>query len=112
GFRNVVATRPHGEGAPVASQLADKQMLLMALATIRVETAGFLPISEAVSVYNTTAGGKPFYRSAPPQGPGNQGPPDGQQYRGRGYIQLTGRANYADIGKRLGLGTQLVDDPE
>ena len=29
---------------------------------------------------------------------GNQGPPDGAKFRGRGYVQLTGRTNYAKYG--------------
>ena len=41
---------------------------------------------------------------------GNTQPGDGQRFKGRGYIQLTGRANYAAAGKALGL--DLVGHPE
>lgn len=41
---------------------------------------------------------------------GNIHPGDGAKYKGRGFIQLTGRANYKAIATRLGLA--LVDHPE
>ncbi len=41
---------------------------------------------------------------------GNTQPGDGERFKGRGYIQLTGRANYAAAGKALGL--DLIKNPE
>jgi putative chitinase len=41
---------------------------------------------------------------------GNTQPGDGKRYKGRGPIQLTGRANYALYGELLGL--PLVEQPE
>jgi len=45
---------------------------------------------------------------------GNTEPGDGYRFRGRGYVQITGRANYARLTKELGLGPEadLVADPE
>ncbi len=41
---------------------------------------------------------------------GNTQPGDGRRFKGRGYIQVTGRANYTAAGRALGL--DLVNNPE
>lgn len=92
--------------------LGDKNMVLMALATIRAETASFRPINEGISRFNTSAGGLPFDLYDNRADLGNRGRPDGPNFRGRGFIQLTGRANYTRLSAELGLGTQLVTNPE
>lgn len=43
-------------------------------------------------------------------GPGNTQAGDGYKFHGRGFVQLTGRANYEHYGKALGL--DLVNHPE
>lgn len=98
--------------ALVARDLSDKPMVLMALATIRAETESFEPIAEGLSRYNTSPSGHPFDLYDHRKDLGNQGPPDGERYRGRGYVQLTGRFNYAKYGRAIGLRNRLIKEPE
>jgi putative chitinase len=41
---------------------------------------------------------------------GNNSPGDGYRYRGRGYIQLTGKENYQRVGKAIRV--DLVSNPD
>jgi predicted chitinase len=43
---------------------------------------------------------------------GNTQPHDGSRYHGRGYVQTTYEGRYADISQRLGLGNELVANPQ
>ncbi len=43
---------------------------------------------------------------------GNSTPGDGRRFKGRGLIQLTGRANYAEYGRELGREADLLQTPE
>jgi predicted chitinase len=43
---------------------------------------------------------------------GNTDPDDGYNYRGRGLTQLTGKANYADVDRALGLKGELIKNPD
>jgi predicted chitinase len=43
---------------------------------------------------------------------GNAMPGDGRRFKGRGLIQLTGRANYAEYGRALGREAELLQTPE
>jgi peptidoglycan L-alanyl-D-glutamate endopeptidase CwlK len=108
---NIETNLPFVMTALNAAGLGDKNMVLMALATIRAETGNFTPLSEFQSKFNTPPGGPPFSLYDNRRDLGNQGPPDGANFRGRGYIQLTGRSNYLVHGQAIGMGTQLVTDP-
>lgn len=110
--QNIEQNLPVVLNALVAPQLANKPMILMALGTIRAETECFLPISEGQSAFNTSPGGHPFDKYDSRADLGNQGPPDGEQFKGRGFVQLTGRTNYQVHGKAIGLGDQLIQNPD
>lgn len=82
------------------------------LATALHETARTMqPISERGGIAY-------FWRMYDPQGTrpgvakalGNTKPGDGARFHGRGYVQLTGRANYAKASAALGV--DLIADPE
>ncbi len=110
--RNIQQHLPFVLGGMAGASMADKPMLLVALASIRAETEAFVPCDEGVSRYNTSPGGRPFDLYDNRRDLGNQGPPDGSTFRGRGFIQLTGRANYQEHGQAIGLGDRLLTEPD
>jgi peptidoglycan L-alanyl-D-glutamate endopeptidase CwlK len=91
--------------------LTSLQVVLASLATIRAETAGFVPLDEGLSRFNTSPGGHPFDLYDNRSDLGNQGPPDGASFKGRGFVQLTGRRNYTKLGPVAGV-PGLVSRPE
>ncbi len=104
---NIARYLPYVEAALGVAGLTDASLVLGALATIRAETEGFVPISEFPSGFNTRPGDPPF--SAYDKRLGNRAG-EGGRFRGRGFVQLTGRTNYEKYGQRIGL--PLVDEPE
>lgn len=108
---NIEQNLPAVLAALQAKGLTSVPIVAAALATISVETGRFAPIDEYVSRYNTSLGGRPFDLYDSRKDLGNRGPPDGAMFRGRGYVQLTGRANYAKFGPLVGVPT-LVERPE
>jgi putative chitinase len=109
---NIKANLPVVLTGLVDRDLTEKSMVLMALGTIRAETEIFLPISEGQSRFNTSPNGAPFDLYDFRRDLGNNAVGDGSKFRGRGFIQLTGRSNYSFHGSAIGLGTGLIDSPE
>jgi peptidoglycan L-alanyl-D-glutamate endopeptidase CwlK len=108
---NIKRNLPFVLGALKRAGLHDRLLVLMALATIRAETESFEPVAEGLSRFNTSPSGHAFDLYDNRADLGNRGKPDGEKYRGRGYIQLTGRHNYAEYGAKIGLGDKLLKDP-
>ena len=84
--------------------ILDRLTLIATIATIGVETGGFRPINEFGSRQYFIDN----YEGRADLGNVNDG--DGPRYHGRGFIQLTGRANYREYGNKLGVN--LEDNPE
>jgi peptidoglycan L-alanyl-D-glutamate endopeptidase CwlK len=107
---NIAANLPHVLDALTAAGLADTLMLLVALATIRAEAEPFLPLTEQPCHYNTSPNGSPFDLYDRRKDLGNLAPPDGATFRGRGFVQLTGRANYAQFAREI--NQPLLTNPD
>ena len=86
----------------------DPRMLVVALSTIRAESEGFTPIDEKVGRSNSET--VPYDHYEHRRILGNTEDGDGARFRGRGFIQLTGRYNYQHIGGQIGV--DLVNHPE
>jgi len=111
---NIKRNLPFVLSALREAQLHDRLMVLAALSTIRAETESFEPVAERQSRYNTSPDpdAQPFDLYDNRKDLGNTGAPDGSKFRGRGYVQLTGRANYATYGKAIGLKARLLEEPD
>lgn len=84
--------------------LLNRRNLIYLLATIAVETPVCRPIHEY---------GGPKYFTRMYEGRkdlGNTQVGDGARYHGRGFIQITGRANYAYYGAKFGI--DLINQPD
>lgn len=90
-------------------EINDDRWVAYMLATVKLECANtFQPITEfgAPSYFN-----KYESNTAKGQELGNTQPGDGIRFKGRGYVQITGRDNYQRLGEALGLGNSFVDQP-
>lgn len=109
---NIRVNLPYVLNALRTERLGDKPLVLMALATIRAEAECFEPICEEKSKYNTSPGGHPYDLYDFRTDLANHKRGDGDRYKGRSFIQLTGRRNYEVHGRAIGLGDRLVQTPD
>ena len=101
---NVQQNWPGVYAACAEMGLTDCPTVIAVVATIGTEVGSFAPINEL----GGTAYFTKLYEGRKELG--NTQPGDGVRYHGRGFIQLTGRANYAKYGRALGI--PLEDDPD
>lgn len=99
--------KPISENLNYSSSARIKQVFPSAIKKAGLDEAGLQQY-----VNNPQALAELVYGSKSPLGPsmGNDQPGDGYKYRGRGFIQLTGKKNYAHYGKMLGI--DLVGNPD
>jgi len=94
------AVAPHLNAAMAEANIDTPQRQAMFIAQLAHESGGFHYMEEIAS-------GAAYEGRADL---GNTQPGDGERYKGRGYIQVTGRHNYTEAGRALGL--DLVNNPE
>ncbi len=91
---------PHLNSAMAEANINTPQRQAMFIAQLAHESGGFRYMEEIAS-------GAAYEGRADL---GNTQPGDGVRFKGRGYIQVTGRHNYTEAGKALGL--DLVNNPQ
>lgn len=101
---NVAANWPELETALAAREIDSPLVCVAAIATVAIETNTFAPIRER---------GGPSYLADLYEGRadlGNTQVGDGVRFRGRGFVQITGRWSYDHFGKEI--HRDLVNDPD
>lgn len=89
------------------SRINDIRQAAYFLATIKHETAHtWRPIEESEGSYR----GRPY--ADPMEITLDNGQSASRTYIGRGYVQITWKKNYESLGKKVGLGNQLAQNPE
>jgi len=101
---NVARYWPGIQAACMENGLTDRASVIAVIATIATEVGSFEPINE----FGDDAYFTEHYEGRAELG--NVQPGDGARFHGRGFIQVTGRANYRTYGEKLRVA--LEDQPE
>jgi len=110
--RTIDAHFPIVKEALVAHQLTDIRSVVFALSAISAVSASFNVHEEAVTRFNTSPGGLPFDLYDNRRDIGNSGHPDGERFKSRGYCIFRGRFQYEKLSTMVGIGKQLLEQPE
>ena len=112
-LKNILGTAAHETGF---FQRLEENLNYRSIPSLRkagIDAINDLPIKQQRKLLNNP---RAFANVAYRNLPGNTAPDDGYEYRGRGFVQLTGKANYKTMGDRLGIdlvkSPDLADDPE
>jgi peptidoglycan L-alanyl-D-glutamate endopeptidase CwlK len=110
--RTINAHFPIFKEALVENQLTDLKSVVFALSTISAISTSFNVHEETVTRLNTSPGGLPFDLYDHRRDIGNGGHPDGERYKSRGFCIFRGRIQYLQLSTTLGIGDQLIEQPE
>tara|TARA_R100000231_G_scaffold36124_1_gene31995 strand:- start:902 stop:3718 length:2817 start_codon:yes stop_codon:yes gene_type:complete len=106
-LKNILGTAAHETGFFERLEENLNYTSIPSLKKAGIDAINKLPIKQRRKLLNNP---RAFANVAYRNLPGNTAPDDGYEYRGRGFVQLTGKANYKTMGDRLGI--DLVKSPD
>ncbi|MBF0451636.1 MAG: peptidoglycan-binding protein [Candidatus Magnetomorum sp.] len=110
--RSIEAHFPILKDALIQCQLTDLKAVVVALSIISAVSQSFSVHEETLTRLNTSPGGTPFDLYDYRRDLGNEGHPDGERYRSRGFCIFRGRFQYKRVGELIDMSDQLVEQPE